>query len=226
MLLGSRLADPLHDPLKEGSRIHFKPVFAAVWKPLLSVFSEIYEEAGASVPFRPGVAELFTFALENDLDPLVDTTNFEPFPASGLQTLAQKSSYAFDPSRISLQAVNLHPTKGINATLKGHVLFEATRGNSLIIYTGDSHSDAPTFFALDVMAFEMAYAPGKYMQELDERAKTDSRVLHFPFYDAYDIQQTMKTIFLYRDLINQFLTGNQDFHATPPSAGYRRTSFA
>ncbi len=188
LLLGSRIADPLHGPHRED----FPEVYAAIWKPLLEYFPEIFYEGGNLAPIRDGMQELFAYLQEQNIDITVVSTNFRPFIDALIQRVAPQ------PETVRRCTATTHTTHGTVVAEKGEILQIIAQAypENTIVYIGDGTSDYPTIAenVRSIVAVYFALENSSFAKELEKLRQDDPSVVYFTYETGADIQKKLQEI--------------------------------
>jgi len=176
-LPGSAIADPLMGPNREG----FVEIYAAVWKPLMEQFPEVFTEGGSHAPLRDGIGELTEFLKERHIQLNILSTNFSRYVEGVLARIP--NSEQFGVCTVTLD--------DMRAAQKGDVIkwIAINNPDAAVIYIGDGGSDMPSLEAQDAVACYGALADGSFEKELE-----GSNVLHFRYRDCHDMKAALEKV--------------------------------
>lgn len=206
-LVGSAIADPLN----ASNRENFPELYAAIWRPLLLAFPEVFAEGGKAAPIREGADELFRYLIAEKILVSILSTNFKHFPRETIRRIAGDAA-----SQINLFTVTADeelvaglPVYGAVAVDKGNVLLRiaAMDQGRAIVYFGDGSSDRPALSeeARKVVAVYFALEGSTFHKELLALQKDHPEIIFFTYKTGHDIRMKLEEI----GGISEYLQGQE-----------------
>lgn len=170
---GTRIGDPHMD--QHGGREAFAEAYPLSWQTLQQAYPEVFTEAAALVPIRPGAAELFQLLRENDVPTTVLSAGMEPL-IQGVMARIEGTE------RADIQSIR---TDSVLSNYKVDIITDRALNHpdTAVVFAGDGGSDKPLACPemADRIAFCMALDGGSFQTALQQEG-----MLYFPYDDHHD----------------------------------------